>query len=77
MAIGANRIGNLKESMGNPKAAKENYIKALKLSENANYKLLEAEVLINLGRMFRLENNFQKAETYLLRSVKLSKELDL
>src|SRR5690606_771805 len=52
MAIGENRIGNLRESMGDKKTAKTHFQKALNLAQKADYKLLEAEILINLGRMF-------------------------
>lgn len=76
MAIGENRIGNLRESMGNPSQAKEHFQKALKLARKANYKLLEAEVLINLGRMLRLGKKYGEAETCLAKSVKLSRQLE-
>lgn len=76
MAIGENRMGNLKETTGDIKAAKEHFQKALTLSQKVNYKLLEAEVLINLGRMNRLVKNFKQAEKHLLKSVRLSKELE-
>lgn len=76
MAIGENRMGNLRESMGYVKLAKEHFQKALQLAQKANYKLLEAEVLINLGRMLRLEKKYHEAETCLTKSVKLSRELE-
>lgn len=76
MAIGENRVAEIYELMNKPKETLASYQKALIYAEQANYKLLQAEVLINLGRQYRIRKNYKKAEECLKKSERFCRELE-
>ncbi|MES2748495.1 MAG: tetratricopeptide repeat protein [Bacteroidota bacterium] len=75
MAIAENHIGNVYDDMQNVAEAIRHYESGLKYAENADYKLLQTDFLINLGRMYRKEKKYDKAEKYLLKSELICKEI--
>lgn len=76
MAIGENRVAEVYELMNKPKETLASYQKAFNYAEQANYKLLQAEVLINLGRQYRIRKNYKKAEECLQKSERFCRELE-
>lgn len=77
MAIAENSIGNVYDDLTKNKEAIKHYELGLKYAEEADYKLLQTDLLINLGRMFQEENDYSTAEKYLLKSEKICIELDV
>lgn len=76
MAICENNIGNLYDDLKKTNEAKNHYEKGLKYAEEANYKLLETDLLTNLGRLYKKEKNYDKAEKYLKKSEAYNRELE-
>lgn len=76
MAISENNIANVYEDLNQNKTAIEHLKKGLQYAEKANYKLLQTDLLTNLGRLNFKEKNWKEAEQQLLKSEKLSLELD-
>lgn len=77
MAVVENNLGNLYDDMENIPVAIQHYEAGLKAAEAADYKLLQNDFFINLGRMHRHQNNFEKAENYFRKSIAICKELEV
>jgi signal transduction histidine kinase len=75
IAIGYNRIGNVYDDLDQNNQAIQYFKKGLLYAEKANYKLLECDLLVNLGRLFKNENKFIVAEKYLKKSETYSRDL--
>lgn len=76
MAICENNIGNLYDDLKKTSQAKNHYEKGLKYAEEAEYKLLETDLLTNLGRLYNKEKNYSKSEKYLKKSEAYNRELE-
>lgn len=76
MAISENNIATLYEDMDENTDAISHLKKGLQYAQKIDYKLLQTDLLTNLGRLFQKQNNDKEAEKYLLKSEKLCRELD-
>lgn len=76
IAIAENRIGNLYDDLHKNKEAISHFKTGLAAAEKANYKLLQVELLTNLGRMYQKEKNFSTAENILKKAEIYSIELE-
>lgn len=76
MAIAENSIANVYEDKEDVKTAIIHLKKGLQYAEKANYKLLQTDLLTNLGRLLLKTKHPDEAEIYLLKSEKLCRELD-
>lgn len=76
IAIGYNRIGNVKENLNKNREAINYFKKGLLYAEKANYKLLESDLLINLGRLYQKENDYSNAEKHLKKAEIYSRDLE-
>ncbi|WP_300571160.1 tetratricopeptide repeat-containing sensor histidine kinase [Flavobacterium sp.] len=77
IAIAENNIGNLYDDLEKNKEAIQHYEAGLKSAEEAEYKLLQTDLLINLGRMYRKENDYTKAEKYFRKAEQICIELEV
>lgn len=75
MAVGENSIGNIYDDLNKIKEAIRHYELGLNYAEKAEYKLLQTDLLTNLGRMYQKEKNFEKSENYLQKSVAICNDL--
>lgn len=76
IAINENRIGTVYEDLKKNQKAIDHFKKGLTHAERANYKLLQVDLLTNLGRMFQKEKNFIAAENMLKKAEKYSIDLE-
>jgi two-component system, NarL family, sensor histidine kinase UhpB len=76
MAIAENNIGSIYEDLKNNKEAIKHNLTGLDYAEKANYTLLQTDFLTNLGRMYKTEKDFTKAESYLKKSERFCRELE-
>jgi two-component system, NarL family, sensor histidine kinase UhpB len=76
MAIAENNIGSIYEDLKNNKEAIKHNLTGLNYAEKANYTLLQTDFLTNLGRMYKAEKDFTKAENYLKKSERFCRELE-
>lgn len=76
MAIAENKLANVYEDLKQYKKAIDHLKKGLQYAEKIDYKLLQTDLLTNIGRLYQKEKNFNDAEKYLLRSEKICRELD-
>ena len=68
------QIGNIKMLQGNPHEAKENYMKSLIIFENDNQSTdLACTAYDALGRLYVLEQNYQKAIPYIEKGLEIRK----
>jgi signal transduction histidine kinase len=76
MAIAENNLGCVYDDLKKNKEAIRHYDLGLKYAEEANYKLLQTDLLINLGRMHQKEKDYPKAEKFLRKSEQICIELE-
>ena len=76
MAIGNNSLGNLYDDLKDNKKALKYFLTGLNLAEKADYPLLQCDLLINVGRIYKNENNPTQAENYLKRAEQKSRKLE-
>lgn len=65
MAIQKNRLGNILDDQGETEAALREYLIGLRWAEDAEYPLLQTDLLDNIGRMLVLQKRYKEAEMYL------------
>lgn len=77
MAISENGIGTVYDDLKKYKTAIQHYETGLGYAEQANYKLLQTDLLINLGLIHQLSKNFKVSENYLKKAEKICIEIDV
>lgn len=75
MAVAENKIGNTWESMGKTEEALKHFHKGLEYAREAEFTLLQTDMLSNLGRVYTNRKDFTKAEVYLKESERICREL--
>lgn len=76
MGIQENRIGNIYDDMEQEKKALSHYLKGLNYAKQANYLLLQTDLLSNVGRTYANIGEPQKGEPYLIENEKLCRQLE-
>ena len=76
MAIQKNKLGNIYDDMERPDAALQEYRKGLELAEEAEYPLLQTDLLSNIGRVLLSQKKYTEAEAYLKRNEALCETLE-
>lgn len=75
MAVVENKIGNTREAMGETEEALKHFHKGLEYAREADFALLQTDMLSNLGRVYIALKDFTKAERYLKESEGICREL--
>ena len=76
MAIHKNKLGNILDDQNKTSEALKEYQIGLKFAEEANYPLLQTDLLDNVGRLFMQTKRYVEAEKYLKRNESLSESLE-
>lgn len=76
MAIAENKVGNIYDDLKENQEAIKHYKLGLKYAEKENYKLLQTDLLTNLGLMHIKIKAYTASENYLKKSEALCRELD-
>lgn len=77
IAISENAIGNLYDDLKDDKQALIHYNNGLIAAENADYKLLQTDLLINIARIQKHLKRYEQAERNLLRCERICKEIEV
>ncbi len=75
MAVVENKIGNTWETLGKTEEALKHFYKGLEYAREADFTLLQTDMLSNLGRIYTTRKDFKKAEAYLKESERICREL--
>lgn len=76
MAIQKNKLGNIYDDQNLPKEALKAYTEGLKYAMDAEYLLLQTDLLSNLGRILTLLKKYDEAEKYLKKNENLCEQLE-
>lgn len=76
LGINYNRLGNIYEDIGNIEKSIESFKKGIVYAQKDEYVLLEAELSVNLGRLYMTKKEFANAGKYLLLGEKLCREVN-
>ncbi|HRE77527.1 MAG TPA: tetratricopeptide repeat-containing sensor histidine kinase [Flavobacterium sp.] len=76
LGINYNRLGNIYEDLGQIDKSIDCFKKGISFAQKDEYVLLEAELSVNLGRLYMTKKEFSNAEKYLLLGEKLCREVN-
>lgn len=76
MAISENHLANVYEDLDKNKEAIKHLQKGYKYALKADYKLLQIDLLTNLGRLHQKEKNFEEAEKNLLNAKTMAESIE-
>ena len=76
LGINYNRLGNIYEDLGQIDKSIDCFKKGISFAQKDEYVLLEAELSVNLGRLYLTKKEFTNAEKYLLLGEKLCREVN-
>ncbi|PKP15949.1 MAG: hypothetical protein CVU07_08475 [Bacteroidetes bacterium HGW-Bacteroidetes-23] len=76
LGINLNRLGNIYEDLGEIEKSIASYKEGIQNAKKDNYVLLEAELSVNLGRLYLTSKNYLHAEKFLLIGEKLCREVN-
>lgn len=76
LGINQNRLGNIYEDLGEIEKSIASYKEGIKNAKKDNYVLLEAELSVNLGRLYLTSKDYINSEKYLLLGEKLCREVN-
>ena len=76
MGIVENKLGILYDDLQKSQEAIEHYTRGLQYAEQANYALLQTDLLVNLGKMMVSEKRYKDAEDYFQRGERLCRSLE-
>lgn len=76
LGINYNRLGNIYEDLGDFDKSIYCFKKGISFAQKDEYVLLEAELSVNLGRLYLTKKEYTNAEKYLLLGEKLCREVN-
>lgn len=76
LGINLNRLGNIYEDLGEIEKSIASYKEGIKNAKKDNYVLLEAELSVNLGRLYLTSKDYLNSEKFLLIGEKLCREVN-
>ncbi|VXB22491.1 conserved hypothetical protein [Flavobacterium sp. 9AF] len=76
LGIDYNRLGNIYEDLGEYQKSIASFKKGIFYAQKDEYVLLEAELSVNIGRLYKTIKDYSNAEKYLLLGEKLCREVN-